>query len=72
MTTALDNTVFSFPYFSMTKTYLVFFFILFYLFCFFFIRVLWPFQEYFTNMEPIIHERWANTGEPGKKPPDHP
>ena len=31
-----------------------------------------PFQEYFTYIEPIVHQRWAKTGEPGEKPPDHP
>ena len=30
------------------------------------------FQEYFTYIEPIVHQRWAKTGEPGEKPPDHP
>ena len=39
---------------------------------FFFIWVLRPFQEYFTYIEPIVHRRWAKTGEPGEKPPDHP
>ena len=41
--------------------------------CFFFflIWVLRPFQEYFTYIEPIVHRRWAKTGEPGEKPPDH-
>ena len=39
---------------------------------FFFIWVLQPFQEYFTYINPIIHQRWAKTGEPGEKPPDHP
>ena len=39
---------------------------------FFFIWVLRPFQEYFTYIEPIVHQRWAKTGEPGEKPPDHP
>ena len=38
----------------------------------FFIWVLRPFQEYFTYIEPIVHQRWAKTGEPGEKPPDHP
>ena len=41
-------------------------------FFFFFIWVLRPFQEYFTYIEPIVHRRWAKTGEPGEKPPDHP
>ena len=36
------------------------------------IWVLRPFQEYFTYIEPIVHQRWAKTGEPGEKPPDHP
>ena len=31
-----------------------------------------PFQKYFTYIEPIVHQRWAKTGEPGEKPPDHP
>ena len=34
---------------------------------FFFIRVLRPFQEYFTYIELIVHQRWAKTGEPGEK-----
>ena len=34
--------------------------------------VLRPFQEYFTYIEPIVHQRWAKTGEPGEKSPDHP
>ena len=38
----------------------------------FLIWVLRPFQEYFTYIEPIVHQRWAKTGEPGEKPPDHP
>ena len=41
-------------------------------FVFFLIWVLRPFQEYFTYIEPIVHRRWAKTGEPGEKPPDHP
>ena len=41
-------------------------------FCFFFIWVLCLFQEYFTYIEPIVHQRWAKTGVPGEKPPDHP
>ena len=41
-------------------------------FFFFFIWVLRPFQEYFTYIQPIVHRRWAKTGEPGEKPPDHP
>ena len=28
---------------------------------------LWPFQEYFTYIEPIVHQRWTKTREPGKK-----
>ena len=39
---------------------------------FFFIWVLRPFQEYFTYIERIVHQRWAKTGEPREKPPDHP
>ena len=31
-----------------------------------------PFQEYFTYIELIVLQRWAKTGEPGEKPPDHP
>ena len=38
----------------------------------FFIWVLRPFQEYFTYIEPTVHQRWAKTGEPVEKPPDHP
>ena len=30
--------------------------------CFFLIWVLRPFQEYFTYIEPIVHQRWAKTG----------
>ena len=41
-------------------------------FFFFFWGVLRPFQEYFTYIEPIVHQRWAKTGEPREKPPDHP
>ena len=44
----------------------------FFFFFFFLIWVLRPFQEYFTYIEPIVHRRWAKTGEPGEKPPDHP
>ena len=36
------------------------------IFFFFLIWVLWPFQEYFTYIKPIV-QRWAKTGEPGKK-----
>ena len=39
---------------------------------FFLVWVLWPFQEHFTYIKSIIHQRWAKTGEPGEKPPDHP
>ena len=46
--------------------------LLFIYFFFFLIWVLRPFQEYFTYIEPIVHRRWAKTGEPGEKPPDHP
>ena len=35
---------------------------------FFLTWVLRPFQEYFTYIEPIVHQRWAKTGEPGEKP----
>ena len=31
-----------------------------------FFGVLLPFQEYFTYIEPIVHQRWAKTGEPGE------
>ena len=41
-------------------------------FIIFFIWVLQPFQEYFTYIEPIAHQRWVKTREPGEKPPDHP
>ena len=33
---------------------------------FFFIWVLRLFQEYFTYIEPIVHQRWAKTREPGE------
>ena len=48
------------------------FFFFFFFFFVFFIWVLQPFQEYFTYIEPIVHRRWAKTGEPREKPPDHP
>ena len=48
------------------------FFFFFFFFFFLLIWVLRPFQEYFTYIEPIVHRRWAKTGEPGEKPPDHP
>ena len=38
---------------------------------FFFPWVLQPFQKYFTHIEPVVHQRWAKTEEPGEKPPDH-
>ena len=38
----------------------------------FFIWVLRPFQEYINYIEPIVHQRWAKTREPGEKTPDHP
>ena len=38
---------------------------------FFLIWVLRPFQEYFTYIEPIVHQTWAKTRGPGEKPPDH-
>ena len=44
----------------------------FFFFFFFLIWVLCLFQEYFTYIEPIVHQRWAKTGVPGEKPPDHP
>ena len=28
------------------------------------------FQEYFTFIEPIVHQRWAKTGEPTEKTPN--
>ena len=47
----------------------------FFFFFFFFLVVggggLHPFQEYFTYIEPIVHQRWANSGEPGKKTKKH-
>ena len=39
---------------------------------FIFFLILRPFQEYFTYIEPIVHQRWAKTGELGEKPPDRP
>ena len=53
-------------------TYTRFNIFFFFFFFFFLILVLRPFQEYFTYIEPIVHRRWAKTGEPGEKPPDHP
>ena len=47
-------------------------FFFFFFFFFFLIWVLWPFQEYFTYIEPIVHQRWVKTREPGENPPDHP
>ena len=52
-----------------------FFFFFFFFFSFGEVGVgvgVWPFQEYFTYVEPISHQRWAKTGEPREKPPDHP
>ena len=37
----------------------------------FLIWVLRPFQEHFTYIKLIVHQRWVKTGEPGEKPPDH-
>ena len=48
------------------------FYFLFIFFFFFLFWVLQPFQVYFTYIEPIVHQMWAKTGEPGEKPPDHP
>ena len=45
---------------------------IYFFFFFFWIWVLRPFQEYFTYIKPIAHQRWAKTREPGEKPPDHP
>ena len=45
----------------------LFFFVLF----FFFLGVLGSFKEYFTYIKQIVHQRWAKTGEPVKKTPDH-
>ena len=44
-----------------------FFFFFFFLFLFFA-----PVEDYFTYIEPIIHQRWAKTGEPGEEPPKNP
>ena len=42
-------------------------------FFFFFIWVLQPFQEYLTyHIKLTVPHRWAKTGEPAEKPPDHP
>ena len=38
--------------------------IFFFFFFFLFDWVLRSFQEYFTYIEPIVHRRWAKTGEP--------
>ena len=56
------------------KIFFFFFFLSFFFFFFFFflIWVLWPFEEYFTYIEPIVHQRWTKTGEPGEKSPEHP
>ena len=35
-------------------------------------RGLRPFQEYFTYIGPIVHQRWAKTGEAGENSPGHP
>ena len=40
---------------------------------FFFLFLIWflrPYQEYFTYIKTIVHERWAKIGEPGEKPPE--
>ena len=31
-----------------------------------FLGVLWPFQEYFTYIEPIVHQRWRKPENPGE------
>ena len=45
----------------------VFFFI--YLFVFFYLGFT-ALSRIFHLYETIVHQRWAKTGEPGKKPPD--
>ena len=30
-----------------------------------------PFKN-ISHIEPIVHQRWAKTGKPREKPPDHP
>ena len=42
-------------------------FIIFFLFFTFFGGVLPTFQEYFTYMQPIVHQRWAKIGEAVEK-----
>ena len=37
----------------------------------FLIWVLGSFQECFTHIELIVHQRWAKTRELSEKPPDH-
>ena len=36
------------------------------------IWVIWPFQEYFTYIKPIVNLRWAKTREPIEKTLDLP
>ena len=36
------------------------------------IWILQPFQEYFTHIEPTVHQRWAKTGVFEEKTPDLP
>ena len=32
--------------------------------------VLWPFSQYFTNIQPMVKQRWAKTNAFAQKPPD--
>ena len=67
MSSAVSFRNHTFIYLFNLFTYLFIYFI------FFFIWVLLPFQEeYFTYIEPIVHQRWAKTVEPGEKQPDIP
>ena len=52
--------------------YCFIFLIYFILFFFIFYLGFTALQEYFTYIELGVHQRWAKTGEPGEKPPDHP
>ena len=55
--------------------FIFFYFIIFFIYLFIYFFLIWvlqPFQDYFTYIEPIVHQRWAKTGELGGKPSDHP
>ena len=67
----LSTMIQDFNDYGLPVLFIMIFFWNFFFFFFFLIWVLQPFQEYFTYIELIVHQRWAKTREPGEKPPDH-